>query len=128
MQVLKMGHLCDETLDFKVKLTQEGPHLNLQYKTDKGIYRINILKEKQILVGRGVNPKGQTFDWSAQLIEAFEELDEVEEDTSHIPYIGEIWFPNMAYGWQQQPRKENIIFRNATVWTNEDVGTIDKLM
>ena len=32
----------------------------------------------------------------------------------------------MAYGWQQQPTQDNIIFRNATVWTNEDVGTIDQ--
>ena len=36
------------------------------------------------------------------------------------------WFPNMAYGWEQQPTQDNIIFRNATVWTNEDVGTIDQ--
>ena len=84
------------------------------------------MKEKQTLVGTGVNPKGQTFDWSAQLIKAFEELDEVQEDTPHVPHYGETWFPNMAYGWQQQPTQDNIIFRNATVWTNEDVGTIDQ--
>ena len=120
------GKLYIDTLDFKVKLTQEGPHLNLQYETDEGVYRINALKEKQTLVGTGVNPKGQTFDWSAQLIKAFEELDEVQEDTPHVPHYGETWFPNMAYGWQQQPTQDNIIFRNATVWTNEDVGTIDQ--
>ena len=117
--------LLKDSLDFKVKLSQEGPHLNLQYETEDGVYRINVLKDSSILVGKGVNPKGQKFNWTAQLIEEFEE-EETEMEESAEVYYGESWYPNMAYGWTEKPSQKNIIFRKATVWTNEDVGTIEQ--
>ena len=38
--------------------------------------------------------------------------------------IPEIWAPNKAYGFKKTPDYENIIFRNATVWTNEKEGIL----
>ena len=37
----------------------------------------------------------------------------------------DVLFPNMAYGFKKQPLKEAVLFRNATVWTNESRGIID---
>ncbi len=36
----------------------------------------------------------------------------------------EILFPNMAYGLKEQPKRESLLFKNATVWTNESRGII----
>jgi imidazolonepropionase-like amidohydrolase len=117
--------LLIDTLEFKVKLAQEGPHLNLQYELEDGVYRINALKDSTSLSGTVVNPKGQQFNWSAQRIEAFKEEETEKEEFSSTEY-GKSWYPNMAYGWTKKPSQGNIIFRNATVWTNEDVGTIEQ--
>jgi imidazolonepropionase-like amidohydrolase len=33
-------------------------------------------------------------------------------------------FPFTDFGWQQQPKQEHIVFRNATVWTSEQQGIL----
>ena len=38
--------------------------------------------------------------------------------------VGEIWYPNLACGWTEKPKQENILFRNATIWTNEKEGIL----
>ena len=35
-----------------------------------------------------------------------------------------IWLPNKSYGFEEFPQHKNIIFRNATVWTNEKEGIL----
>ena len=30
----------------------------------------------------------------------------------------------MAYGWTEKPSQDNLIFKNATVWTNEQTGVL----
>ncbi len=35
-----------------------------------------------------------------------------------------ITYPNIAYGSTQLPKSENIVFKNATVWTNESDGVL----
>ena len=36
-----------------------------------------------------------------------------------------VLFPNMAYGLTKTPEQSNILFKNATVWTNESRGVIN---
>jgi len=36
-----------------------------------------------------------------------------------------ILYPNMAYGLNEIPAQESILFQNATLWTNESVGVLD---
>ncbi len=38
--------------------------------------------------------------------------------------VPSIWYPNKAYGFEDLPSFETIIFKNATVWTNEEKGII----
>ena len=37
----------------------------------------------------------------------------------------EILYPNMAYGFREMPVQEAVLFQNATVWTNEEMGIVD---
>ena len=41
-------------------------------------------------------------------------------DVDFVP----VTFPNKAYGNKTIPRSENLIIRNATVWTNEEQGVL----
>jgi len=38
--------------------------------------------------------------------------------------IGQLLKPFMAYGWKEAPKKQKILIRNATVWTNEADGIL----
>ncbi|MBC8266830.1 MAG: amidohydrolase family protein [Flavobacteriales bacterium] len=39
--------------------------------------------------------------------------------------IPEIWLPNKAYGFTKKPTAEIILFKNATLWTNEVEGVLE---
>tara|TARA_B100000768_G_scaffold162038_1_gene162450 strand:+ start:55 stop:3042 length:2988 start_codon:yes stop_codon:yes gene_type:complete len=39
--------------------------------------------------------------------------------------VPSVWFPNKAHGFINTPKAENIIFRNATIWTNEQEGILE---
>jgi imidazolonepropionase-like amidohydrolase len=41
------------------------------------------------------------------------------------PEVLPVTFPNMAYGFESLPKQENILFKNATVWTSEDQGILE---
>ena len=47
-----------------------------------------------------------------------------KNDLTNIPKHGDILFPNTAYGLIKEPIQETILFKNATVWTNESRGII----
>ena len=47
-----------------------------------------------------------------------------KNDLDNIPKHGDVLFPNSAYGLIKEPVQETILFKNATVWTNESRGII----
>jgi imidazolonepropionase-like amidohydrolase len=47
-----------------------------------------------------------------------------KEAKKRKPKFFNITYPNMAYGFKEKPKQQNIIFRNVTVWTNEKEGIL----
>ena len=63
-------------------------------------------------------------NWSSwELIRTTDEIS--SKDAEENKERSEILFPNMAYGLEQQPEQKSILFKNATVWTNESRGVIN---
>ncbi|MFD2914311.1 amidohydrolase family protein [Psychroserpens luteus] len=48
-----------------------------------------------------------------------------DEDTTTSKEIMPITYPNMAYGFAELPKQETLLFKNATVWTNEKDGILE---
>ena len=40
-------------------------------------------------------------------------------------YMSPVTYPNMAYGFTENPKAETILFKNATIWTNEGDGVLE---
>lgn len=53
------------------------------------------------------------------------EEDENEDGDVTLKEMGPITFPNMGYGSPSKPTEETILYRNATVWTNENDGILE---
>lgn len=53
------------------------------------------------------------------------EKKEKDKEESILP-IMPLSYPNMAYGFKELPKKETILFKNATVWTNTEKGILEK--
>tara|TARA_R110002096_G_scaffold109056_12_gene238706 strand:- start:27367 stop:30393 length:3027 start_codon:yes stop_codon:yes gene_type:complete len=70
---------------------------------------------------------GEWVDWAA-IKTSISKMGALPTPTSKSPtkpIIPKIYAPNMAYGWDSLPSKANpVIFRNATVWTNESEGVL----
>ena len=82
-----------------------------------------VLKNGMVLEGEGTDAKGAWFHWSA-----------IQQQTTPKPAMvalkldstayGQVWFPNMAFGTTAIATPQTILFKNATVWTNEKEGII----
>lgn len=73
--------------------------------------------------GTAENNEGKWFSWSAtKTAEFIESID--KKDTLPTPILGKITFPFLAYGNETIPQPENVLFKNATVWTNEAEGIL----
>src|SRR4028118_791090 len=62
--------------------------------------------------------------WTATLIKVtVPKVDSVRKKDP--PKIGRVTYPFNGYGWEEQPKQENILIRNATVWTNEKESKLE---
>ena len=55
----------------------------------------------------------------------FKEIKNIEKSDSLKLSTPNIWFPNKAYGFNKKPKQKNVFFKNATIWTNEDMGILE---
>ena len=75
--------------------------------------------------GTGVDSAGTTFTWTATLVKETDPRPDSVKKKEH-PVVGKLLYPLESFGWEegQQPKKETILVKNATVWTNESAGVI----
>ena len=75
--------------------------------------------------GTGIDSAGNSLTWTATLDKRAEaKVDSVSKKDA--PVIGKVTFPFGPFGWEetQKPVQENILIKNATVWTNEKDGIL----
>ena len=73
--------------------------------------------------GRALLFDGTETKWSAKRIAAFIEV----KDSTKIEKTAKIFpvtYPNISYGNAKKPSATNLLFKNATVWTNEKDGIL----
>ncbi len=82
-----------------------------------------VLKDGAVLEGEGTNEKGAWMRWSAiqNKKTAAQPLTALKPDTLHN---GAAWFPNMAFGNADLLKAGTLLFKDATVWTNEKEGIL----
>ncbi|SHF51924.1 Imidazolonepropionase [Salegentibacter echinorum] len=67
-----------------------------------------------------------TKETSAGKMEKEEDKEDDEEnDEPETHEVLPVSFPNKAYGFSELPKQEKILFKNATVWTNEADGILE---
>ena len=82
---------------------------------------IGYIENTQDLSGKAVLFNGSEVKWSAVKTAPFTKAidsTKAEKNNKVMP----ITFPNVAYGNVKKPEAETLLFKNATVWTNEKEG------
>jgi len=84
--------------------------------------RLSGVNNGDVWQGSGVDTLGNPLTWTATLIKAKESVD---SSKGKAPLkLGKVNYPFGAYGWDSLPHQENLLIKNATVWTNEKEGIL----
>lgn len=121
----------EDTLTTKATFVRNGNLMTLVFELKKsepkGTYRLSgVVSEKNynFWSGEAVLPSGEWRSWSVRLDSAYRIVNKPDTATKKQTVPGQVWYPNMAYGTTEIPSPSNVLFRNATVWTNEKDGIL----
>ena len=74
--------------------------------------------------GRGSDALGNLFTWTATFDKKMEaKPDSIKQKQPLI--LGKVTYPFLSFGWEEMPKQENILIKNATVWTSDKDGKLD---
>jgi imidazolonepropionase-like amidohydrolase len=110
--------------DFKL----DGQVVKLSF-TPKGssqAYRLSGWMNEEGLKGNGRDGDESWVSWTAskQSVATEEEGESESEKPKDEVSYGDIVYPFVAYGWKAAPKQEDILFKNASVWTMEADGVL----
>lgn len=75
--------------------------------------------------GKGQFANGNWFDWTASAAGSSDKKEEKAKEVKKLkPEIGDVIYPFIAFGTKELPKPEELLIRNATVWTNEKEGVL----
>lgn len=117
-----------DTNKLKSKLSYKNDWMDLSFTTDKGTknYRMTGLvnKASDNISGRLVLPNGNKSSFKAMKTSAFSS-DKKDDEKMDAPTMVGVTYPNVGFGYANKRKAENILFKNATVWTSEDSGILE---
>ena len=118
------GDRGSDTTKVKVDLKEFDRQVNMSFRIkDQGLFRLhgNLNNRLNLWEGTGVNAEGEQVLWHA--VKSKEAQKTAQKSKSEAVMKGAILhYPNHGQGWTEAPRQENVVIRNATVWTNTGEG------
>jgi imidazolonepropionase-like amidohydrolase len=77
------------------------------------------------LEGKGQLSDGKWINWKADYTDKYSDTERSrKKPDSKVTDPGNIIYPFTAYGSPEIPKQEDVLFKNATVWTNEKEGKL----
>jgi imidazolonepropionase-like amidohydrolase len=119
-----------DTLELSVTLSVTGNSVGFSFspnpKAPKKIFRFTGVMDNDLWSGIGMDSLNARLVWTAKRTAAFEPpAAEEQKPAPAPPALGQVLFPFMGYGRPEiTTRAERVLFRNATVWTNEAEGIL----
>lgn len=75
--------------------------------------------------GKAQTNKGTWIDWKAEWTSALTSKEEKKDNKPAAkPAVGDVLYPFVAFGSKEKIKQEEILIKNATVWTNEAEGIL----
>lgn len=111
----------------KIEYSDNWVSLSFTDETTNEVFRTTgiIPKGDQNFSGRLLLPSGAEQEFMAVKqagTVSEEKKDKKEEDNKNE--VVPITYPNVGYGFTTKPKQQNMLFKNATVWTGEEAGVL----
>lgn len=119
-----------QTLGSKIAMTDDWMSLTFSSvdTTKQDFVRLSSkITNIENLNGSVILPNGKETTFNAK--KSASKDDKKSEDKKDVKSdsdvkIFPVTYPNKAYGFTEKPKQQTILFKNATVWTNEDDGIL----
>ena len=115
----------DSTVNIK-KINYKNDWINIVLNGDSGFSRISLKNNNKDrnLNGKIYNSQGDVQNISLSFLESYQSKKSKKESSKKNKKIVDVTYPNMAYGFKELPKSQDMIIKNTTVWTNENDGII----
>jgi imidazolonepropionase-like amidohydrolase len=105
--------------------TLEKDLISISFDRSKQKYRLSGYITGRDMEGKGQFENGKWFSWKAiYSSNAMEDDQSKKRSAIPVPEPGKVVYPFAAYGRVELPKQEDVLFKNATVWTCEKEGKL----
>ena len=123
--------ITSDSLKLKSSLDYKNDWVHLTFSTkdttQQDIIRVNakIISNVENITGTATLLDGASPAVELKRLKSSEKNTTSKKETvSKTPTIVSVSYPNGAYGFKELPKSEMLLFKNATVWTNENEGIL----
>lgn len=117
----------DDTTRIRPKFTTDKHWIQFAFEPEKDSEALLFTGwvEGEILKGHVQLPGGSVANWLAEQVKPGQQIVQREKTANPDSDIsGRVICPFSAFGTQTVPESRDVLFRNATVWTNEPEGIV----
>lgn len=110
------------------KLSVDGKQVRLSFtpeKKSRNTIRLSGISNGKTWTGYGEDSAGNKLSWTANLVKANPTAAADSVRKKDPPRLGKINYPFGPYGNEEPPKAENILIKNATVWTSETPAKLE---
>lgn len=117
--------LLHDTTEIKgATFSAEKDIVSISFEREKVKYRLSGYVSGKDLEGKGQLDNGAWFSWKAAYEGEASGEKQHKKPSPPVSGPGPMIYPFSAYGRTELPVQEDVLFRNATVWTSEDEGIL----
>ncbi len=116
----------DTAFPAKLSYKDDWIILSMTNSADKSVYRMtaNATTNSDNLSGRLVMPNGDESRFTANKTGDNKADKKKKDSAKDAPQLMAVTYPNVGYGYSAVPESQDILFKNATVWTSEEDGVL----
>ncbi|MDB5192297.1 MAG: amidohydrolase, partial [Segetibacter sp.] len=109
------------------KFSYDGNAVRFNFSPEKRVktnIRLSGFKTGEEWQGTGLDTAGNQVWWTATLATPATTPADSIKRKQDARNIGKVTYPFNGYGYEEMPKQETILIKNATVWTNEKEGVL----
>lgn len=109
------------------RFSHDGRMVRLSFAPEKkarGQYRLSGVSNGTDWNGYGEDSAGNKLTWTAAL-QAAAVAKSDSSKKKQAGRLGKVNFPFLPYGWTEKPAAQDLLIRNATVWTSDAQGKLE---